>query len=569
MKDHNSTSSATPANPALKQRVYTPTEAGWNVYRMRGNAKPKSGDSPKSESSSNGQNGGALSSPPSSVVEGRVRPVPGEVVSARKVRRQLALNPVEEGGESVKCSGGSGNGRRLMPVVEKCAPLMRRTGVNGVGRSEEAVMEVNRRMHELQEKLDASENVIKELRLEVVKLRDELDDARALNGELQSQNKGLCGDLDAAKAQIAALRESHVQVRKQSSEESQLLTFKDNQNFIDSQFRNVNTGNEVNIGLIVDTGAKTDVEKQRGVPAGPLAPPPPPLPPRHPVRRSASAQQAPTIVQLYRSLSKPEARKDSSTGNSSKDVKTNVHNSIVGEIQNRSSHLMAIKMDIETKGDFINGLIRKVLSTAYTDIEDVLRFVDWLDYELSSLADERSVLKHFPWPERKADAMREAAIEYRDLKLLENEISSYEIDAKLSCELTLKKMAGLLDKSERSNQRLIRLRASVMVSYREYKIPTEWMLDSGMVKKIKHASMRLANLYIKRVTMEIHAMRSSEREYAQEALLLQCVHFAYRAHQFAGELDSETLCAFEELRKSIPGHLVGSRALQSSILSSH
>lgn len=44
-----------------------------------------------------------------------------------------------------------------------------------------------------------------------------------------------------------------------------------------------------------------------------------------------------------------------------------------------------IKADVETKGEFINGLIQKVLAAAYTDIEDVLKFVDWLDGELSSL----------------------------------------------------------------------------------------------------------------------------------------------------------------------------------------
>lgn len=46
---------------------------------------------------------------------------------------------------------------------------------------------------------------------------------------------------------------------------------------------------------------------------------------------------------------------------------------------------MQIKADIETKGEFINGLIEKVMSVTYTDIEDVLKFVDSLDEELSSL----------------------------------------------------------------------------------------------------------------------------------------------------------------------------------------
>jgi len=59
---------------------------------------------------------------------------------------------------------------------------------------------------------------------------------------------------------------------------------------------------------------------------------------------------------------------------------------------------------------------------------------------------QADVLKHFKWPERKADAMREAAIEYRELKLLETEISSYQDDTNIPCEAALKKMASLLDK---------------------------------------------------------------------------------------------------------------------------
>lgn len=61
-------------------------------------------------------------------------------------------------------------------------------------------------------------------------------------------------------------------------------------------------------------------------------------------------------------------------------------------------------------------------------------------------ADERAVLRHFQWPEKKADAMREAAIEYRSLKLLETEVYSYKDDTTVPCGTALKKMAGLLDK---------------------------------------------------------------------------------------------------------------------------
>lgn len=56
-------------------------------------------------------------------------------------------------------------------------------------------------------------------------------------------------------------------------------------------------------------------------------------------------------------------------------------------------------------------------------------------------------MKNFKWPERKADALREAAVEYRELKLLESEISSYkDIDTDIPYAAALKKMASLLDK---------------------------------------------------------------------------------------------------------------------------
>lgn len=49
--------------------------------------------------------------------------------------------------------------------------------------------------------------------------------------------------------------------------------------------------------------------------------------------------------------------------------------------------------------------------------------------------------------------------------------------------------------------------------------------------QIKQASMKLAQTYMKRVTKELELARNSDRESTQEALLLQGVHFAYRAHQ--------------------------------------
>jgi len=60
--------------------------------------------------------------------------------------------------------------------------------------------------------------------------------------------------------------------------------------------------------------------------------------------------------------------------------------------------------------------------------------------------DERAVLKHFDWPEQKADALREAAFGYCDLKKLVSEASSFRDDPRQLCGPALKKMQTLLEK---------------------------------------------------------------------------------------------------------------------------
>ncbi|KAK1592053.1 hypothetical protein Q3G72_018483 [Acer saccharum] len=555
----------------------------------------------------------------SPAVNTRPKPVSPDVkntnITATKSRRSLVLNKPKSPEDS------SSVGSQKVDQVKVLARSRRqRIGVTleaDSGKYENGVLDErnnnNNNNKELEEKLVLSESLVKDLQSEVLSLKEELDKAHSLKAELEKQNKKFVEDLVAAEAKIASL--SSRQQREPVGGAHKSPKFKDIQKIIANKLehsivRKEAIADQSNIKpppsgptySISKTSAdverkapacpsvpgpppppppppsgptylisKTSAGVERKAPACPSVPGPPPPPPPllRPLARAAASRKAPSFLQLYHSLTKQEMKKDHpSPVNRNKPAVFSAHNSIVGEIQNRSAHLLAIKADIETKGDFINSLIQKVLAAAYTNIEDVLKFVDWLDGELSSLADERAVLKHFNWPERKADAMREAAIEYRDLKLLEREIFSYKDDTNIPCGAALKKMAGLLDKSERSIQKLVKLRNSATRSYQDCKIPVDWMLDSGIVSKIKQASMKLAQMYMKRVSTELELVRNSDRESTQEALLLQGVHFAYRAHQFAGGLDSETLCAFEEIRQRVPGHLGGSRELLAGIPSS-
>ncbi|XP_064987018.1 protein INCREASED PETAL GROWTH ANISOTROPY 1-like isoform X2 [Musa acuminata AAA Group] len=282
----------------------------------------------------------------------------------------------------------------------------------------------------------------------------------------------------------------------------------------------------------------------------PPPPPPPPPPPSKGLRLvAASVRRVPEVVEFYHSLMRRDSKRE--PGSVAPDVApassaaaANARD-MIGEIENRSAHLLAIKTDVETQGDFIGFLIKEVEHAAFTNVEDVVAFVKWLDDELSFLVDERAVLKHFEWPEHKADAMREAAFGYCDLKKLVSEASSFRDDPRQPCASALKKMQALLEKLEQGVFNLSRVREGATKRYRGFGIPWEWMLESGYVNQIKLASVKLAMKYMKRVSSELENIAGSPEE---EELMLQGVRFAFRVHQFAGGFDVETMRAFQELK---------------------
>lgn len=285
----------------------------------------------------------------------------------------------------------------------------------------------------------------------------------------------------------------------------------------------------------------------------PGAPPPPPPPPGSLPRSLAGGDKvhrAPEIVEFYQSLMKREAKKETSLGSMSSNV-SDARSNMIGEIENRSTFLLAVKADVETQGEFVESLANEVRAASFVNIDDVVAFVNWLDEELSFLVDERAVLKHFDWPESKTDAIREAAFEYQDLMKLQNKVSSITDDPQLACEEALKKMYSLLEKVEQSVYALLRTRDVAVSRYKEYGIPIDWLSDSGVVGKIKLASVQLANKYMKRVASELDALQGTEKEPNREFLLLQGVRFAFRVHQFAGGFDVESMKAFEELRSKM------------------
>lgn len=309
--------------------------------------------------------------------------------------------------------------------------------------------------------------------------------------------------------------------------------------------------------------SSADSKVKDGIPLLPLppiasppgAPPPPPPPPPLPGTAlkgspGGKVHRAPELVELYQSLMKRETKNTASIASSPTNL-LDARNNVIGEIQNQSVFLLAVKADVEAQGDFVNSLATEVRVASFSKIEDLVVFVNWLDEELSFLVDERAVLKHFDWPEGKTDALRESAFEYQDLMKLESLVSSFTDDPKLHCELALKKMYSLLEKMEQSVYALLRTRDTMISRCKEFGFPFDWLNDSGVVGKIKLASVQLARKYMKRVSTELDALGSSENETNRELLLLQGVRFAFRVHQFAGGFDADSMRAFEELRSRV------------------
>ncbi|KAG5235044.1 proline-rich family protein [Salix suchowensis] len=246
----------------------------------------------------------------------------------------------------------------------------------------------------------------------------------------------------------------------------------------------------------------------------------------------AKVRRVPEVVEFYHSLMRKNSRRECGGGMAETLPASSNARDMIGEIENRSTHLLAIKTDVEIQGEFIRFLIKEVENAAFTDIEDVVPFVKWLDDELSYL--------------QKADALREAAFGYCDLKKVESEALLSRDDPRQPCGPALKKMQALLEKLERGVYNLSKMRESATMRYKGFQIPTDWMLETGIVSQIKLASVKLAMKYMKRVSAELETAGGGPPE--EEELIVQGVRYAFRVHQFAGGFDGETMRAFQELR---------------------
>ncbi|KNA11430.1 hypothetical protein SOVF_135280 [Spinacia oleracea] len=275
-------------------------------------------------------------------------------------------------------------------------------------------------------------------------------------------------------------------------------------------------------------------------------PPPPPMPScKSAIGSKLAVRRVPQVIEFYRYLNKSNARLENRINVTGVSKDGNPGN-MIGEIENKSMYLSAVKSDVEMQGELIKYLIREVETAVLKDISAVEAFVKRLDSDLSSLVDERAVLKHFPqWPERKADALREAACCFRDLKNLESQMLTFKDNPKQPLPQTLTRIQTLQDRLERVIENIDKTREGTCRRYKDMQIPWDWMLDTGLVGQIKLNSLSLAREYMNRIIKELQTCTLP----SSEDIIHQAARFAYRIHQFTGGFDSDTEHVFQQLKR--------------------
>ncbi|CAA7026353.1 unnamed protein product [Microthlaspi erraticum] len=366
---------------------------------------------------------------------------------------------------------------------------------------------------------------------DLMRLVKELQASLTRNDKLEKENHELRQEVARLRAQVSNLK-AH------DSERKAMLWKKLQSSYDGGNTDGSNLKVPESVKSSINPNLKPTIKEQS---TGTNPPPPPPLPSKTTTLGKRSVRRAPEVVELYRALTRRESHTDNRI-NQNGVLSPAFSRNMIGEIENRSKYLSDIKSDIERNRDLIDDLISKVEAATFADISEVETFVKWIDQELSSLVDERAVLKHFPkWPERKADSLREAACNYRGLKSLEAEVLSFKENPKEPLKQVLQRLQSL----EESVHSTEKMRDTSGKRYNDFQIPCEWMLDAGLIGQLKYSSLRLAQAYMKRITNELESKGGGK----EGNLMLQGVRFAYTIHQFAGGFDEETLNIFNELKK--------------------
>lgn len=222
------------------------------------------------------------------------------------------------------------------------------------------------------------------------------------------------------------------------------------------------------------------------------------------------------------------------------------------ELESRSGYVRQINTERDKFGPMILDLARQIADFKASRIEHIQAFLAEVERRLAKLTDERMVLKgeRFAalWPERRLDAMREAAALDRELRAL---LQSMDPEGpawtpKSNVKDELLQVVEKFDVVRPQVDARTRSKDEVQRRLDAEKVPFDWSL----LDKIVLVSVGLAKY-------AMAMMLSAYEDLAQqvgpaavtrmESVLEKTLRFAFRIHQFAGGFDQETTELFTKL----------------------
>eukprot|EP00963_Diacronema_lutheri_P007618 scaffold659_cov318-Pavlova_lutheri.AAC.19 len=287
------------------------------------------------------------------------------------------------------------------------------------------------------------------------------------------------------------------------------------------------------------------------------APPPPPFP-TSTKEAAGQIRRAPQVISVYQQLRRASLRGPSTRTASVRGSNPGAggpqfrKEDLASELESRSSHVKAIKRDVEQHKSFIEALAKEVSNLTPRAMDDLVLFVDKVDEALGILTDERAVLKHFEWPEDRMDAFRESSTLYRELRLAKRTMLMWDRgtrNAKEECQ----RIEKHLDKVQKRVEALQRSQDADERRFIAHGIP--W--DKSIITQVQHSSLTMGQVYLELKLQEVEKLRGDQDNKSQSTAhnqLTAAVRFAFKLHQFASGFDDACLQLFDRIQELFSEH---------------
>eukprot|EP00898_Chlorokybus_atmophyticus_P002306 jgi/Chlat1/3076/Chrsp21S03329 len=283
---------------------------------------------------------------------------------------------------------------------------------------------------------------------------------------------------------------------------------------------------------------------------GPPAPPAPSMNGNAPAGDEDDWAKSNMVLKLYRDLNRPMGLGQGGGVIIQKSARPEDAGGLMDEMLGKSNYAkvrvafeQAVQEDVERYAGMIEKLAVEVKKLRAADMSEAEAFVQEMNKRLDKLTDEAAVLKHFEWPEAKADSLREAVALHKDLTSKREallQVGGVGSAAVSRIDDALTRITNIFENVQKKVETFQRSQDATKKRFSEHGIP----FDFNIVKRLQRASSKAAGAYLRRVLDEVTGGNcSQEKAYS---LLVSAVRFTFRVHQFGGGLDKATLNAFEE-----------------------